>query len=216
MTIALQECMVARPGFGQAESWASDHVGRDHALLLANTSLHTHSHAPLMLPQLSIHCAKSCACRSVLVGLLRRTVNPLRAGFTEQQAASIMNNSPEVWSHYDRDKTYREQQQVVTLFPLLVEQLVAYHKNRPAASTAAAAAAVAEEKGGDHSCDSYTASSCGEDSSDAADRQHENLSVLPNLRQWAQQQQEQQHEKHERQRQGQRPSAGTLTLGLML
>ena len=128
-----------------------------------------------------------------------------------------MNNSPEVWSHYDRNKTHREQQQVVALFPLLVHQLVAYHK-----SGQAAAAAAAEED--DHDCDSSTASSCGEDSDDAADRHDDNPSVLPGLREWAQQQQQQLHEEHEQQQQqGRRqaaavnaPLAGTLTLGLVL
>ena len=94
-----------------------------------------------------IFCAhSSCTCRTVFVGMLRRTVNPVMAGFTEQQAAVLMNNSLSVWKHYDREKSPRDQQHVANVSPGMFSRLADMHSGGKATAAAAAAAAATTAK----------------------------------------------------------------------
>ena len=54
-------------------------------------------------------------------------MNPVMAGFTEQQAAVLMNNSLSVWKHYDREKSPRDQQHVANVSPGMFSRLADMH-----------------------------------------------------------------------------------------
>ena len=111
--------------------------------------------------------------------MLRRTVNPVTAGFTEQQAAVLMNNSLSVWKYYDREKSPRDQQHVANVSPGMFSQLADMHSRGKA--TAAVAAAAEDD---DYSEVSSSNSSDYDDRDQQRVRQRTSSAVAPDIRQW--------------------------------
>lgn len=102
-------------------------------------------------------------------------------GFTEQQAAVLMNNNPSVWNHYDREKSPRDQQHVANVSPRMFSRLADMH-SKGKATTAAARAAAAEFD--DHTEVSSSSSSDWDDRDQQRVRQRTSSAAESDIRQW--------------------------------
>jgi hypothetical protein len=112
-------------------------------------------------------------------------VNPVMAGFTEQQAAVLMNNSLSVWKHYDREKSPRDQQHVANVSPGMFSRLADMHSGGKATAAAAAAAAAATAGEDDDYTDVSSSNSSDYEGRDQQRvRQRTSSAVAPDIQKW--------------------------------